>query len=149
MKMLITFFAGLMMLVLLAACSTVPTANQTPAQVAAQVCPQLQAVHDAFVATPGLLTQDEQDKLARAEPIVARVCAAATAAPSKPDLKAVAAVAVPVLLDVVQASTLPGQTKLQITLGVNIAKSLIAQQLAEESAEASAPVTSLPASASQ
>lgn len=140
MKMLITFFAGLMLLGLLAACSTVPAVSttQTPAQVAAQVCPQLQAVHDAFVATPGLLTQEEQDKLASAEPIVARVCAVATATPSKPDLKAIAGIAVPVLLDVVQASTLPGQTKLQITLGVNLAKSLIAQQLAEEATEASA-----------
>lgn len=130
------FFIGLMIIGMMSACTTVQINN--PQVQVRQVCANLSAVSAAFEATPGALTDADRAKLEQAKPIVAKVCAVANAAPSKPDLHSVAAVAVPVLLDVVQDSTLPGQTKLQIALGVNLAKSLIAQQLAEEGAEASA-----------
>lgn len=142
MKTIILFVIALTTAGLMSACATTSmqlATAQSPAQIATQICPQLQAVHDAFADTPGLLSTSDAAKLAAAEPIVARVCAAATTVPTKPDLQAVAADAVPVLLDVVEASTLPGQTKLQITLGVNLAQSVITQQLA---AQASAPAAS-------
>lgn len=136
MKIIAAFFIGLCIVGLMAGCSTIqPQSAQIQV---AQICANLSAVSAAFESTPGALSDADKAKLAEAKPIVAKVCEVANATPSKPDLKSVAAVAVPVLLDVVQASTLPGQTKLQISLGVNLAKAVISQQLAEESAEASA-----------
>lgn len=129
------------------ACATAP--HQTPAQVAAQVCPQLQAVNAAVADTPGILAPADAAHLAKATPYVDKVCSAATAAPTKPDLKALASTAVPILLDVLGASGLPEIDKVRISFGVNLAKSLIAQQLAEEAAEASVPVAAPPASAAQ
>lgn len=134
MKFIAAFFIGLCIVGLMAGCSTIQP-QSAQAQVA-QICANLSAVSAAFESTPGALSDADKAKLAEAKPIVAKVCAASV--PAKPDLQSVAAVAVPVLLDVVQASTLPGQTKLQISLGVNIAKAVIAQQLAEDAAEASA-----------
>jgi len=124
----------------LTACATQPPAKLTPAQVAARICPDLQLINQTFIDTPQLLSPEDMANLSKAQPIVDHVCSLASTAPKPSDLKALAGAAVSILVEVVQASALPPDRKLAITVGVNLAKNLIAQQLVEDAAEASAPV---------
>lgn len=122
---------------LLSACATAPASTKlTPAQVAARVCPDLQLLDQTFRDNPGLLSAEDQADLDKARPVVERVCSAA-AQPASDDLKQLGNLAIPVLLNVVQTSPLPPDQKLAISLGINLAKTLVAQHLAEKASDAS------------
>ena len=123
---------------ILAGCVSVQAVQkQTPAEIAAQVCPNLEAAKEAIDATPGVLDAETQAKLDKAAPIIAKVCAASLS-PSKPDLQSLSADAVPLLQAAVTAAPIDPAQKLAINFGITTAKNLIAQQLAEEATEASA-----------
>lgn len=100
------------------------------------VCSQISAVGDAIKATPNAVTPDQQAELDRIAPYITNVCN--TQIPAQLDWAALANQGVPVVLKVIDAATLPVDQKTQLVFGINLASSLIKQQIVEEHGEASA-----------
>ncbi|HEX7642040.1 MAG TPA: hypothetical protein VF472_07480 [Burkholderiaceae bacterium] len=89
----------------LAGCAGVTPRNvQTPAQIAAQVCPPIQATLGALQALPALPGQAQAD-LALAIPIVDAACGVGALA-DVPSLQALERTALPILSNVVKAAAL-------------------------------------------
>jgi hypothetical protein len=124
----------------LAGCASLPKAAtaQTPAQVAAQVCPSLQSVV-SVLSVPGAIDASDAANVAKAAPVIASVCYAPAAATAI-NLKSLQVDAVPVLLKAIQAApNISSKDKQDATLGIAIAQAAIAPVIAQ--AEASAPLT--------
>ena len=128
-RTLMLLAAGLAVLAI-SACTTSgqPARIQTPAQIAAQVCPAAQAAISSLQLVAGLPT-DAQEKLASAEPIVAAVCAAGTTVQAI-DLKTLAANGLPVILKVVNASALDDDVKTRVGLDLTVAQVVLSSVLA-------------------
>ena len=89
----------------LAGCANVaPRSGQTPAQIAAQVCPPIQATLDTLQMLPGL-PGDTEANLALAIPIVNGVCSAG-ATINLSSLRTLEGTALPILSDVAKAAAL-------------------------------------------
>lgn len=110
----------------LTACASAPAgqAIQTPAEVAARVCPPVQI---ALVSLQGLvgLPIDVQANLAAAVPVVAVVCNS-TATINSVDLKALADQALPIILQVVKISGMEADKQNEIVLGISAAQIVLA-----------------------
>ena len=124
----------------MAGCASIkPAAIQTPAQVAAQVCPSLQAINTTL-AVPGVIGVNDQANLAKVAPVVAKVCTDAQSA-SAIDVQALASKAVPVLLQLINAAPLAADQKTQFTVGITLVQAALAPAIAQwqaaEAAEAS------------
>lgn len=111
----------------LAACATVgqpvQLTSKTPAQIAADVCPSVQAVI-GVLSVPGAVDPAVEADLAVAGPIVNTVCNGG-ALVTLPDLKSLSSV-VPVLVKVVQLSPLPDDDKRAATLGIALIQAALA-----------------------
>lgn len=95
-----------------------------PAQLAAQVCPILQA-DLPLLQIPGVLDPALQERLAIAIPMINVACANASSI-KVVDLQTFVNQGVPFLLKIVQASNLPSEQKQLLTINITIANSLIA-----------------------
>ena len=95
-----------------------------PAQLAAQVCPILQA-DLPLLQLPGVLDPALEAKLQIAIPMIDVACTNA-ASIKVVDLQTFVNQGVPFLLKVVQASNLPAEQKQLLTINITIANSLIA-----------------------
>ncbi|CAN0620581.1 conserved exported protein of unknown function [Burkholderia multivorans] len=134
--------AGIAASVLLAACGTVP--KQTPAQVAANVCPLLTAELDTL-STAGLFTGGAADTLnKKITPKVDAVCAKG-ATVTQVNVQSISGAAVPLLIDLVKASSLSQDDRTTAILAIGTVKGLI--DTAFPAATATAAVAA-PASAS-
>ena len=119
----------------LAACSSTQIAQvnadlakvPSPAAVAAQICPSVQAVLP-ILSVPGVLAPEAEADLAIATPIINTVCAAG-AAVQVADLHTLSANALPVLLKVAQ--TLPAKDQQAATLAIAVAQAALAPVLAQ------------------
>lgn len=119
------------------ASTTGVVAVQTPAQVAAQVCPPTETAIASLKLLQGMPAQAIAN-LATAEQIVTTVCTAG-ATVNVADLQTLATTALPIVLDVVQASPLDPAQQNQIILGVSAAQIVISAVLAAQPV-AAAPV---------
>ncbi len=121
MKMLLAAGVAASML-LLAACGTVP--KQTPAQVAANVCPLLTAELDTL-STAGLFTGGAADTLnQKVGPAVDAVCQAG-ATVTQVNVQTISSAAAPLLIGIVKASSLPADQKTTAILAIGTVKGLI------------------------
>ena len=111
-----------------AACQTsggvVQITSRTPAQVAASVCPSVQAVV-GVLSVPGALDPAAEAELLAAVPLIDAVCSVGDLV-QLVDLQALHKNAVPVLLKAVQASPLDADKKQAVTLGIAVAQAAIA-----------------------
>lgn len=106
----------------LSGCATTGPA-QTPAEVAARVCPSVQI---ALTSLQGLVGLNETlvADMKTAQPIVAAACTGATV--SAVDLKSLSASAIPTVITIVKASPLSADEQNQILLGLAAAQIIIA-----------------------
>jgi hypothetical protein len=122
----------------LAGCANVsPRSVRTPAQIAAQVCPPVQATLDTLQMLPGLPVET-QANLALAMPIVNGACSVG-ATVDLSSLQALEGTALPVLLDVVKATALSPEDQDRI-LAVQVVLSA-AIAIADPGQSAASPVT--------
>ncbi|XHO72245.1 hypothetical protein BCC0238_001742 [Burkholderia gladioli] len=144
MKMKMLLAAGLAASVLvLAACGSIP--KQTPAQVAANVCPLMTAELDTLSAA-GLFTGGAADTLNRTiGPAVDAVCQAG-ATVTQVNVQTISSAAAPLLIGIVKASSLPSDQKTTAILAIGTVKGLI--DTAFPPAVATTPASSVPAAAS-
>jgi hypothetical protein len=136
MRKFMLLAAGLVALI--SGCATTGTV-QTPAQVAAQVCPPSQTAIASLQAVVGL-SDDAKAKLAEAAPVVAAVCSAGSSV-NVADLKSLGSTALPAVMAVVNASPLSDQDKTKIGIDLTVA------QIVLSSVIAALPATVEPASA--
>lgn len=116
----------------------------TPAQVANQICPPVQAAL-TVLSVPGVLDPKLGAELAVATPIIDGVCTA-SATVNVNDLHSLASTALPAVLQVVQVSTLSPQAKQDATIGIAAAQSALAQVIAANTTPApAAAVQTVPA----
>ncbi|WP_394779082.1 hypothetical protein [Undibacterium sp.] len=129
MKKLLSVIS-VMTLLALAACSGVPQGQvaQTPADVAARVCPPVQVALVSLQALAGL-PLEAQANLAAATPIVAAVCSSKGVIGTA-DLQTMASQALPILLQVARASGLEVAEQNQIVLGISAAQIVLASVIA-------------------
>lgn len=113
----------------------------SPAAIAAQVCPSIQAVLP-ILAVPGALAPEAEADLAIATPIINTVCAAG-AAVQVADLHTLSANALPILLKVAQ--TLPAKDQQTATLAIAITQAALAPVLAQAAGVAPVAPVSAPA----
>lgn len=123
---------------LVSGCATTG-AVQTPAQIAAQVCPPAQTAITSLQAVVGL-SDEAKAKLADAAPIVAAVCSAGSSV-NVADLKSLGASALPAVMAVVNASPLSDQDKTKIGIDLTVAQIVLSSVLA------ALPAAAVPASA--
>ena len=109
----------------LAGCAVQTVQPQSPAQVAAQVCPSLQLTLTSLQGLVGL-SEDQAAGLEKASTDVARVCVLAQAAQST-DLRTLAAGALPTILALAKASALPDPVINNVVLAVGAAQIIISQ----------------------
>lgn len=108
----------------LSACASVSQPVQkTPAQIAADICPSVQAVI-GVLSVPGAVDPSVSTDLAVAAPIVATVCNGG-ALVKLSDLQSLSSV-VPVLVKVVQLSPLAADEKQAATLGIALVQAALA-----------------------
>lgn len=101
---------ALAIIVALAACTGCSTTGQqTPAQVAAKVCPATQGAITSLAAINGLQPQIQAD-VAKIAPIVNAACAASATVTSD-SLAALGTTAIPAIITLVNASTLDAAGK--------------------------------------
>jgi hypothetical protein len=136
MRKFMLLAAGLVALI--SGCATTGIV-QTPAQVAAQVCPPTQTAIASLQAVVGL-SDDAKAKLAEAAPVVAAVCSAGSSV-NVVDLKSLGSTALPAVMAVVNASPLSDQDKTKIGIDLTVA------QIVLSSVIAALPATVEPASA--
>ena len=113
--------------IFITACQTigqpVQLTSKSPAQIAADVCPSVQAVI-GVLSVPGAVDPAVEADLAVAAPIVNTVCNGG-ALVTLPDLQSLSSV-VPVLVKVVQLSPLPDDDKRAATLGIALIQAALA-----------------------
>jgi hypothetical protein len=129
---------------LLCGCATpgqAPIALQTPAQVAAQACPQVQVALDALQGLPDLPQQTQTD-LALAVTLTGAVCAIG-AIPTQANLQSLAKDALPAIANIVKASSLAIADQNRIKLGLDAAQIVLVA-----AANATSPQTSTAATVS-
>ena len=107
----------------LVACASVGQAAKTPAQVAAEVCPSVQAVL-AVLSVPGAVDPAVDADLLVAAPAVSAVCNGGQLVQLS-DLKSLSSI-VPLLIKVVNLSPLPQADKQAAILGVAIVQAALA-----------------------
>ncbi|MEN6629799.1 MAG: hypothetical protein ABFC42_09150 [Sulfuricella sp.] len=110
-----------------AACASVGQVAKTPAQIAADVCPSVQAVV-AVLSVPGAVDPAVEADLLAAGPVISAVCNGGDLV-QLADLRNLSANAVPALLKVIQWSPLPPADKQAATLGIAVAQALLAPVL--------------------
>jgi len=109
--------AGLLVAVALVGCKSLPT--QTPAQIAANICPGVQSEIDVLTKS-GIFTGGAQATLTtQVQPDVDAVCAAGATVTTVNIQKLVQAT-FPVVLAVIANSSLTDQQKLQATVAVGV-----------------------------
>ncbi|WP_186130105.1 hypothetical protein [Burkholderia gladioli] len=125
MKMLLAAGVAASMLLLTACASGSNQApKQTPAQVAANVCPLLTAELDTL-STAGLFTGGAATTLnKKIGPAVDAVCQAG-ATVTQINVQTISSAAVPLLIDIVNASSLPTNQKTAAILAIGTARGLI------------------------
>lgn len=107
----------LVMATAIACTATGGLVQQTPAQVAAQVCPPVNSGIDALQSMQASLSATAQKDLTTAEPIVTAVCAAGATVTST-SLRALAKTALPAISTIVQATNLPNKNDVVLALGI-------------------------------
>ena len=107
----------------LVACASVGQVAKTPAQVAADICPSVQAVV-AVLSVPGAVDPSVEADLLVSAPIVSAVCNGGQLVQLS-DLKSLSSI-VPVLIKVVNLSPLPQADKQAAILGVAIVQAALA-----------------------
>lgn len=110
-------------LLALAACGTISSytgAVQTPAQIQSEICPPLTAALDVLTPAQAQLTATAQATLTKAVKTKAALCTA-TPAVFLSDLNTLPSLFTALPL-IVNATSLPAQTKLDINLGIGAAK---------------------------
>lgn len=112
----------------LAACSTTGQAVQTPAQVAARVCPPVEVAITSLKQVNGM-SDAALNALDQAQPIVSAVCAAGTSVDAV-NLQVLATAGLPAIITVVKASPLSAQDQDRIILGVTTAQILLTAAIA-------------------
>jgi hypothetical protein len=142
---LLTVIAALTSAFLLCGCATpavAPVTLQTPQQIAAQACPQVQAALDAVQGLPDL-PQAAQTDLALAVTLTGAVCAIG-AIPTQSNLQALAKDAVPAIENIVRASSLTVADQNRIALGLDAAQIVLAAVTNVASQQTPAAVTTSP-----
>jgi hypothetical protein len=131
--MLFSTFA-LLSLAMFAGCQTPTGARQTPAQIAAQVCPPTTAAITALQGLQGLDATAIND-LAKAAPVVDAVCAVG-ATITITNLQTLAQTGFPALVAIANASPLPAQQKNNVVLGLTATQIIFDAVLAADPAAA-------------
>ncbi|VVE06314.1 hypothetical protein [Pandoraea sputorum] len=124
---LVAAFAA-MILFALGACSTTGQAVQTPAQVAARVCPPVEVAITSLKQVNGMSDAALQ-ALDDAQPIVSAACAAGVTVDTV-NLQVLATAGLPAIITVVKASPLSAQDQDRIILGVTTAQILLTAAIA-------------------
>jgi len=126
MKRIFLLAACIAMLAVLFGCATAP---QTPAQIAARVCP-LVTDEVSTLAKAGIFTGGAQDTLTdKIQPAVDKVCAASSTV-TQFSLQSLSKEAAPLLIDLVNASTLAQADKSKAVLVIGTAQAMIDTALA-------------------
>ena len=147
----ISFVALAILAITLTACGT-PSAQvaalkaQTPAQIAAQVCPPLQIAVGSFQALAGLPATAQAD-LQKADKVITDVCAVG-ASVTVVNINSISTDVVPALLAAVQSSGMTPAQQNKATLGINAVQIILTAVTAEQNAAASAPAVVAPVPAS-
>lgn len=118
----------------LAACSTTGQAVQTPAQVAARVCPPVEVAIASLKQVNGM-SDAALRALDEAQPLVNAVCAAGSTVDTV-NLQMLANTGLPAIITIVKASPLSAQDQDRIILGVTTAQILLAATIAAWPADA-------------
>lgn len=136
--MIKSILVAVLMACAIAGCATTAGTQPTPAQVAAQVCPPIQAAL-TVLSVPGAVDPSVEANLMIAKPIVATVCNGATFA-AVADLHDLAEKAIPALLAIVESDPdISADDKKNAVLGVAVAQAVLAPVLAQ-----AAPVVAFP-----
>ena len=126
MKRILLLAACIAMLAVLFGCATTP---QTPAQIAARVCP-LMTDEVSTLAKAGIFTGGAQDTLTqKIQPAVDKVCAASSAV-TQVSLQSLSKEAAPLLIDLVNMSNLAKDDKSKAVLVIGTAQAMIDTALA-------------------
>ncbi|EON14858.1 hypothetical protein [Pandoraea sp. SD6-2] len=112
----------------LAACSTTGQAVQTPAQVAARVCPPVEVAITSLQQVSGM-SDAALHALADAQPVVNAVCAAGSTVDAV-NLQTLASAGLPAIITVAKASPLSVQDQDRIVIGVTTAQILLTAAIA-------------------
>ncbi|VVE49187.1 hypothetical protein [Pandoraea terrigena] len=112
----------------LAACSTTGQAVQSPAEVAARVCPPVEVAVTSLQQINGM-SEAALKALADAQPIVNSVCAAGSTVDAV-NLQTLASAGLPAIVTVVKASPLSAQDQDRVILGVTTAQILLTAAIA-------------------
>lgn len=112
----------------LAACSTTGQTVQTPAQVAARVCPPVEVAITSLKQVNGM-SDSALHALDDAQPVVNAVCAAGATVDAL-NLQTLATAGLPAIIAVVKASPLSAQDQDRVILGVTTAQILLATAIA-------------------
>ena len=122
-NLLYTIFAAIASIAIVAACTTPSGQQETPAQIAAQVCPPTQAALTSLQALNGLPEGATKD-LATVAPIVNAVCSA-SATVTTVNLQSLAQNALPTIITIVKASPLSSDDQNKIILDVTAAQIIV------------------------
>ena len=133
--MIKNLIAGVVLAVSMVGCANFSTTAASAQSQKDLVCNQISAVGDAIKATPNAVTPAQQAELDRIAPYITKVCT--TQVPAQVDWSTLSVRGVPVVLQVIEASSLAVDQKTQLTFGINLASSIIKQQIVEEHVEAS------------
>jgi len=112
----------------LAACSSTGQTVQTPAQVAARVCPPIEIAITSLQQVNGM-SDAAVHALSEAQPVVSAVCAAGATVDTG-NLQMLASAGLPAIITVVKASPLSAQDQDRIILGVTTAQILLTAAIA-------------------
>ena len=108
----------------LAACQTTGAPPPNPAEIAARVCPPLEATLVVLDASPAI-SAGAREEIGRAAPIVHALCAPGGVA-SAANLAELADKTLPVIMQAVADSTLPDTEKQNILLSIALAQVALA-----------------------
>ncbi|VVE79442.1 hypothetical protein [Pandoraea sputorum] len=112
----------------LAACSTAGQAVQSPAQVAARVCPPVEVAITSLKQVNGM-SDAALKALDDAQPIVSAACAAGVTVDAV-NLQVLATAGLPAIITVVKASPLSAQDQDRVIVGVTTAQILLTAAIA-------------------
>lgn len=129
-KTIAVLISGFLIFVGIVACGTIPANQQTPQQIAAQVCPAMQITIANLSTLEGLDAQAKAD-LVTAQPIVSAVCAAGGTVDAA-SLQTLSATALPALIKIADAAPLKHELHDQIVLGLTVAQITLAGVLQVE-----------------
>lgn len=132
-KSVAILFALVAVSLLCVACKTPAGNTETPAQIAAQVCPPVQTSITALAALNGL-PADAIDTLAKAAPIVDAVCGAG-ATVDFTSLAALNRTALPALIGIVKVSPLSPDEQNRVILDISAAQIVLTTVEAVQAAQ--------------